>query len=42
MPIREPLTMQDEGLVVDEQGTTSQAQELIFMEDTTQQKGVVE
>ena len=42
MPIREPLTVQDEGLVVDEQGTTSQAQELIFMEDTTQQKGVVE
>ena len=41
-PIKEPLK-QDEGLVVDEQGVTSQAHdELMFMEETKQQKGVVE
>ena len=41
MAIQEPLK-QDEGLVVDEQGATSQAQELMFMEETEQQEEVEE
>ena len=39
MPLQEPLK-QDERLVVDEQGATSQAQELMFIEETEQQEDV--